>query len=105
MFRCQGVGDAPHGRADPTAVGVGFRSLLVRAARAGPVDDVQWLDAETARALAFAVRRLDCHPVGVLATMRTPSATSDPLGLERALGPERIVRARLGPVQLEACAC
>ena len=54
---------------DPTAVGVGLRSLLVRAAEAGPVvvavDDVQWLDAATARALAFAVRRLDGHRVGV----------------------------------------
>lgn len=54
--RASGSGRAP----DPTAVGVGFRSLLVAAAQAGPVvvavDDVQWLDPETARALAFAMR-------------------------------------------------
>ena len=100
--RTSASGQAP----DPTAASVGFRSLLVRAAQAGPVvvavDDVQWLDAETARVLAFVMRRLAGHPVGVLATMRTPLATEDPLGLERAVGPERFVRARLGPVHLEA---
>ena len=91
---------------DPTAVGVGLRSLLVRAARSAPVvvavDDAQWLDAATARALAFAVRRLDGRRVGVLLTVRTPLAQPEPLGLERALGPERFTRARLGPLGLEA---
>jgi DNA-binding NarL/FixJ family response regulator len=100
--RASGSGRAP----DPTAVGVGLRSLLIAAAEAGPVvvaiDDVQWLDTETARALAFAVRRLDGHPVGVLATMRTPLAAPEPLGLERALGAERFVRARLGALDPEA---
>ena len=90
---------------DPTAVGVGLRSLLVRAAEAGPVvvavDDVQWLDAATARALAFAVRRLDGHRVGVLVTLRAPSATPDPLGLERGLGAERVRHVRVGPLDLE----
>ncbi len=100
--RASGSGRAP----DPTAVGVGFRSLLVAAAQAGPVvvavDDVQWLDTETARALAFAIRRLDGRSVGVLATLRTPLVAPEPLGLERALGPERrFVRARLGAVDLE----
>ena len=57
------------------------------------VDDVHWLDAATARALAFAVRRLDGQRVGVLATARTPLPRPEPLGLERALGPERL-RAR-----------
>ena len=76
---------------DPTAVGVGLRALLVRAAEAGPLvvalDDVQWLDAATARALAFAVRRLEGLRIGVLATVRTPLTTPDPLGLQRAFGP------------------
>ena len=89
---------------DATAVGVGLRALLARAAAAGPViiavDDVQWLDAPTAHALAFAVRRLDGLDVGVLATARTPLADPDPLALERALG-ERLVRVRLGPLGVE----
>ena len=91
---------------DPATVGVGLRSLLVRAARSAPVvvaiDDAQWLDAATARALAFAVRRLDGCPVGVLLTVRTPLAQPEPLGLERALGPERFTRVRLGPLGLDA---
>jgi hypothetical protein len=89
---------------DPAGVGAGVHSLLVAAAQAGPVviaiDDAQWLDAATARALAFAVRRLDGHPVGVLATRRTPLGPPDVLGLERALGPQRFIRARLGPLRL-----
>ena len=102
LVRRAGSGQPP----DPTAVGAGFRALLVRAAEAGPlvlaVDDVQWLDAATARALAFAVRRLDGLPVGVLATVRTPLAEADPLGLERALGPGRLQRERLGPLGVDA---
>jgi DNA-binding CsgD family transcriptional regulator len=91
---------------DPAAVAIGFRSLLVRMSAVAPVvvavDDVQWLDAATARALAFAVRRLDGQRVGVLATARTPLAGPEPLGLERALGPERLARVRLGPLGVDA---
>ena len=94
---------------DSAAVGAGFRSLLVRAAQAGPlvvaVDDVQWLDAATARALAFAIRRLHGLQIGLLATVRTPLAESDPLGLERALGRDRLQRERLGPLDVDAVRC
>ena len=91
---------------DPTAVGVGLRALLMRAAEAGPlvvaIDDAQWLDAATARALAFATRRLEGLRIGVVATVRTPLASPDPLGLERALGHGRLQRARLGPLGVDA---
>ena len=87
---------------DPMAVAVGLRALLVRAAEAGPlliaVDDLQWLDAATARALAFALRRLDGRRVGVVATLRAPVAAPDPLGLRRALGAEQVAETRLGPL-------
>ena len=83
-----------------------MRSLLVEFSRAGPVivavDDVQWLDAATARALAFVARRLDAQPVGVLATVRAPMRSADVLGLKRALGSERFERVRLGPLSLGA---
>jgi DNA-binding CsgD family transcriptional regulator len=93
------------GRApDPTAVGAAVRSLLVELARAGPVvvavDDLQWLDAATMRALAFAARRLDDHPVGILATLRAPLEVPDALGLERGLGADRCARLRLGPLSV-----
>jgi len=91
---------------DSTAVGVGLRSLLLLAAADAPVvlavDDVQWLDGETARALAFALRRVAGHRIGVIFTARAPLHHSDPLGLERALGPQHFTRARLGPLGLTA---
>src|SRR5215218_10418839 len=91
---------------DPAAVAIGFRSLLMRIAETAPVvvavDDVQWLDAATARALAFVVRRLEGQRVGILATARAPLAGPEPLGLERGLGPERLARVRLGPLGVDA---
>src|SRR3954470_9272151 len=84
---------------DPMAAGVALRSVLAELASDGPlvvaVDDAQWLDAATARALAFATRRLRDRPVGVVATVRAPLTVADPLGLERAFG-ERLRRVRLG---------
>ena len=92
--------------ADRRTVGMALRSLLVELARAGPlvvaVDDAQWLDAASMRALAFTARRLDGHRVGVLATVRAPVASPDVLGLTRALGAERSERLRLGPLSLGA---
>jgi predicted ATPase len=91
---------------DPKAVGVGLRSMLVEAARSGPVivalDDMQWLDAATAGALAFAARRLEGHAVGILATVRVPLTSPDPLGLDRAFGTGRLIRTRLGPLSIGA---
>jgi len=91
---------------EPTAVAMALRSLLVGVAQRAPVvvavDDVQWLDAATVRALSFAMRRLDGQPVGVLATVRAPLQSPDVLGLERALGGERCARVRLGPLSLGA---
>ena len=65
------VGDTP---LDSRAVATGALSLLRELALSAPlllaVDDAQWLDAASAAALGFAVRRLDGLPVGVLATVR-----------------------------------
>jgi DNA-binding CsgD family transcriptional regulator len=101
LLRASASGRMP----DPNAAGVALRSLLVAAAAAAPVllavDDAQWLDPETARALAFAARRLEGLRVGVLATVRAPLAAPEPLGLERALGDDRFTRLRLGPLGLE----
>ena len=65
------VGDTP---LDSRAVATGALSLLRELALSAPlllaVDDAQWLDAASAAALGFAVRRLDGLPVGVLTTVR-----------------------------------
>jgi AAA ATPase domain len=50
------------------------------------VDDVQWLDRPSARVLEFAVRRLAGHPVGFLLSLRTPTDSPVPLGLDRRAG-------------------
>ena len=49
------------------------------------VDDVQWLDASSSSALAFALRRLAASPVLVLLARRLADG-AEPSGLEQALG-------------------
>ena len=60
------------------AASAGFHSLLVRMSKESPVviaiDDLQWLDAPTFRVVSFAVRRLGSLRVGLLASVRVPSA-------------------------------
>jgi DNA-binding NarL/FixJ family response regulator len=107
----------PRARApDRRAVANAFLSALRILARRGPVvvavDDVQWLDAPSASALAFALRRVRTEPVGFLLTRRTPSAPIDwldrpPPDLELEtieIGPlslaalQRLLRTRLGEI-------
>lgn len=91
---------------DARAVGVALRAVLVRLASAGPVvvaiDDAQWLDGATAAVVAFAARRLERHPVAVLATVRAPVPSGDLLGLGHAFAPGQFSRLRLGPLDLRA---
>ena len=68
------------------------------------IDDVQWLDTATAKALAFALRRLDGAPVGVLATRRGDERADDSLRLDDALPAGTVSRLRLGPLTLDALA-
>jgi DNA-binding NarL/FixJ family response regulator len=42
------------------------------------IDDVQWLDSASARALRFALRRLEREPVAVLLTVRLGFGAADP---------------------------
>jgi DNA-binding CsgD family transcriptional regulator len=88
-------------RAQPQAVAVAVLNVLRALARVGPllvaIDDVQWLDAASARALEFAFRRLDDEPVGVLASERSGGGKS-PLRPERLLAEERFDRVIVGPL-------
>jgi DNA-binding CsgD family transcriptional regulator len=60
---------------DPMAVGLAvigtLRSLATSAPLLVAVDDLQWVDAPSLRALTFAFRRLEDARVGLLATVRT----------------------------------
>jgi hypothetical protein len=64
------------------------------------IDDVQCLDAPSARALAFVVRRLEDAPIGLLVALRMGSG-GDPLGLGQT-GPLALQRVPIGPLDEEA---
>ncbi len=62
------------------------------------IDDLQWLDAVSARTLRYALRRLDREPVVVLATERGGACEPD----EPVAPPDRLERLDLGPLSQEA---
>src|SRR5262249_15024669 len=65
------------------------------------VDDVQWLDSSSARALAFAARRLESSQIGVLLSRRREPGAKVPLGLDRALA-DALRSLTVGPLSLGA---
>ncbi len=93
LLRADPCGDA---QPDPHAIGVGFLNLLRAVSADVPVviavDDVPWLDAPSADALAFAARRLRDERVAFLMARRP----GEPTALESALTPERHELAPLG---------
>jgi DNA-binding CsgD family transcriptional regulator len=97
------VADATGDESEPRAVGVAVRRVLELASREAPVllaiDDVQWLDPSSARALAFALRRLGDAELRVLLARRTGHA---PTELEEALDPDRVERLPVEPLSLGA---
>lgn len=96
--------DALEGSPDPKAVAFGFYGSLLALARTGPVviavDNVQWLDAPSARVLEFTVRRLEGAGVGVVLAARSPHDQShpSPLGLDTGPLGERLHRIALEPL-------
>jgi len=97
------------GKADQRAVSVAVLTLIRSLATKKPiliaVDDVQWLDASSARVLAFVLRRLREGPIGLLMTRRSDEGTGGKLPLELD-GSDELGRATenltLGPLSLGA---
>jgi DNA-binding CsgD family transcriptional regulator len=89
----------------PRAVAAAVLSAVEAFAAEGPVllgiDDAQWLDPATQRALAFVIRRLR-GPIGVFVTARLGEGVEDPLSLKSSLGTEHLVRIRLRPLSIGA---
>ena len=97
------------GSADPHAVSAAVLNVVRALAALAPVvlaiDDVQWLDPSTARALAFALHRLEGESVLVLASERvTRKRAAVPFGLDRALGDAKTERLPVGPLSVDAVA-
>ena len=95
------LGLRPRVAADRVVLGAATLGLLASAAEETPVlvlvDDGQWLDAETAEALAFAARRLVADPIAVVVATRD----GEPSPLLRAGLPE-VVLGRLGQADAAA---
>jgi DNA-binding CsgD family transcriptional regulator len=87
---------------DQRAISLGvlwaFRTLTATSPVVIGLDDIQWLDDSSARALSFALRRLDGYPVGVLATLRLEPGSVDPLDLAGAVSDGNGVRLHVGPL-------
>jgi DNA-binding CsgD family transcriptional regulator len=89
---------------DPRALGVALRDGLEELSRdldlVVAIDDVQWLDDESARALAFALRRIEA-PLGLLVARRSGIETTGSR-LAEALPGEAVVELPVGALSLEA---
>jgi predicted ATPase len=94
-------GEDASARTTATALVGVLNALVEKRAVLLAVDDVQWLDAASAQALAFALRRLPPR-VGVLLAGRSEPGSELPLGLARALPEERVFRIALPPLSLGA---
>ena len=90
-------------RADPRATAAALVAVLSAVADASPtvvaIDDVQWVDPATERALAFAARRLPPR-LGLLVARRGAGEGEPPLDLGAALDADRLERLVLGPLSL-----
>jgi DNA-binding CsgD family transcriptional regulator len=102
LLRAESQGVRPDRRAVGLAVVETIRHLAKSTRVLVAVDDVQWVDASSAQALAFAVRRLSGVPVRVIATLRVGPGLRDLLELDRAVPDEDLRRLRLGPLDATA---
>ena len=89
--------------ADPRTTASALLGLVTALSRRDPLvialDDTQWMDQASARALEFTVRRLP-STVGIVAARRI--GESSPLDIDLALPPGNAERLVLGPLSLTA---
>ncbi len=103
LARGEAAADAD-GSADPLALGRATVSLLAGAADRQPLlialDDVQWVDGPSGRAIAFAARRLADARIRFLAARRGDRQAALETDLERALGHGRLERLTVSPLEI-----
>jgi predicted ATPase len=102
LLRADAAGSPPDQRAVSLAVLSALRVLASSTPLLVAIDDVQWLDPSSASVLAFAARRIDRGPVGVVACLRLAPGHADPLGLDEAFPETRIQHISLAPLRVEA---
>ena len=66
------------------------------------VDDLQWVDPPSARALAFAIRRLESEPVAFLVSVRAEEDRERVSALVSGVPDDRVERIALGPLDVAA---
>ncbi len=95
------LGRPSRSRPDARAVSLAVLGVLRALASVTPltiaIDDLQWVDGPSARALAFALRRFVDEPVTVVAARRMASGVPDPLDLVGSL-PDGVDRLTIGPI-------
>jgi DNA-binding CsgD family transcriptional regulator len=88
---------------DPRTAATAVVGVLTAVSRVCPVlvaiDDVQWVDLASQRALEFAARRLPAS-VGFVVTRRSDGPAAAPLDFERALPPDALQRIVLESLSL-----
>ena len=99
------LGEGPDEPVDARTLAVAVRNALLLLAEREPIliaiDDVQWLDASSASALAFAVRRLSEQNIRLLLARRV--ADDIPVSeLEFALDDQRLERVQVGALSAGA---
>ncbi len=80
------AGSRPDARAVSLAVLGVLRAIASTTSVTIAIDDVQWMDGPSARALAFALRRLSDEPVSVMVAKRSAPGSTEPLGLGASFG-------------------
>jgi DNA-binding CsgD family transcriptional regulator len=101
LLREEASGDPVDRRTLAVAVHDALQLLSDRGPTLIAVDDVQWLDPSSSRALGFALRRLDASPVILLLARRLVEG-AEQSELERALPPDRVRRSFVGPLSVGA---
>ena len=85
------------------ALGTALVNILVRWSQSTSmvvaIDDLQWLDQSSVRALQFAVRRIHRLPVGLLVASRTAGAAVDQLDLSAVVG-DAVTRLTVAPLDV-----
>jgi DNA-binding CsgD family transcriptional regulator len=98
------IEEAPEGGVDQRALGVAVRSALELLAEDGlviAIDDLQWLDATSASAVGFALRRLPEADISLLWTRRLGEPQQS-TAVEDALDGDRVERIQVGPLSVGA---